>query len=347
MEDLVVSRVFVTGHNGYIGSLLTGLLAESGHEVTGCDNYMFAECLFGEDVADIPSLRKDVRDLTRDDLDGFDVVIHLAGISNDPVGDLRPDLTYEVNHQASVSLAKLSAEAGVERFIFSSSCSIYGASAGGWVNEESPTNPVTAYGWSKIKVEDDVRELASDEFSPVFMRNATAYGVSPRLRADLVVNNLVGYAVTQARVLLKSDGTQWRPLIHVEDLARAFVTMLEAPRELVHAQVFNVGASTENYQIRDVAELVQRAVPEALVELAGGASADIRDYRVDCSRIADTVPGFGLRWDVARGAAQLAAAYNDHGVGEEQFLGPLIRLEHIKRMMAQGRLDEDLRVVTD
>lgn len=339
-------RVFVTGHNGYIGSILTGLLTDAGHEVVGCDTYLFSECLFGDDVPDVPSLRKDVRDVTVGDLDGFDAIIHLAGISNDPVGELRPETTYEINHQASVRLAKLAVEAGVRRFLFSSSCSTYGATPGGWVDEESEVNPVTAYGWSKINVERDVTAMASDEFTPVFLRNATAYGVSPRLRADLVVNNLVGYAMTQGRVLLKSDGTQWRPLIHIEDISRAFVALLEAPSETVHNQVFNVGSNSENYRIREVARLVEEAVPDASVEMAGTAGPDIRDYRVDCSKIAEMVPTFTPQWTVAAGASEIADAFEKFDVGESEFLGSLMRIEHIKRLQQRGLLNRDLRLQT-
>jgi nucleoside-diphosphate-sugar epimerase len=337
-------RVLVTGHDGYIGTILVGVLVGAGHEVVGCDSHLFEECTFGPEATQVPSLRKDVRDLTKDDLEGFDSICHLAGVSNDPIGELSPDLTYEVNHLATVHLAKLAAEMGVERFVFSSSCSIYGASAGGWVDEESPINPVTHYGWSKIRVEEDLDAMASDNFSPVFLRNATAYGVSPRLRTDLVVNNLVGYAVTQGRVYLKSDGTPWRPLIHVEDISRAFLAVLEAPREQVHSQRFNVGSSEENYRIRDVAAIVEKTVPGAVVEMAGTAGPDIRDYRVDCSKIAEMVPAFATRWTVEAGARQLAEAFAEIGLDESDFLGSLVRLEHLKRLQAEGRIGPDLRL---
>ncbi|MEX0865251.1 MAG: SDR family oxidoreductase [Acidimicrobiia bacterium] len=340
-------RVLVTGHNGYIGSILTGVLEAAGHDVVGCDSYLFEECIFNGEGAHVPSLRKDVRDLTKDDLEGFDSICHLAGVSNDPMGDLSPEITYEVNHIATVHLAKLAVEVGIERFLFASSCSIYGASMGGWVDEESPIKPVTHYGWSKVKVEEDVGAMASDEFSPVFLRNATAYGVSPRLRTDLVVNNLVGYAVTQGRVYLKSDGTPWRPLIHVQDISRAFLAVLEAPRERVHNQRFNVGSSSQNYRISEVAAIVEKTVPRSVVEMAGTAGPDIRDYRVDCSKIEEMVPAFSTRWTVEAGAAELAHAFAEVGLDESDFLGSLVRLEHIKRLLAEGRIGPDLRVQID
>ncbi len=338
-------QVLVTGHNGYIGSILTGLLADAGHEVVGLDNFMFEACTFGDDEKPpMRTIRKDIRDVDLGDLEGIDAICHLAGISNDPVGDLDPRVTEEINHLASVRLAELAVQAGVQRFVFSSSCSIYGASPSGWVDEESEINPVTPYGWSKINVETDVSAMASDSFSPVFLRNATAYGVSPRLRADLVVNNMIGYAVTQGRVVMKSDGTPWRPLVHIEDISRAFLAVIEAPREAVHNQVFNVGSTEENYQIRDVASIVDRTVPDASVELADKAGPDLRDYRVNCDKIRAAVPGFEPAWTVAAGADELYDSLSSVGLSEEEFLGSLLRIEHIKSEQEAGRLDSDLRV---
>jgi nucleoside-diphosphate-sugar epimerase len=340
-------RVLVTGHNGYIGSILTGLLTEAGHSVVGLDNYMFQECTFGVDAPeDFPVIRKDIRDVSRADLEGIDAVCHLAGISNDPVGDLDAEITYDINHRASVEIAALARDAGVERFVFSSSCSIYGSSPGGWVDEESEINPVTPYGWSKIYVEREVSPMATDSFSPVFLRNATAYGVSPRLRADLVINNLVGYAVTEKRVFMKSDGSPWRPLAHIEDISRAFLAVLEAPREAIHNEVFNVGATSENYQIRDVASLVESAVPESRFQMADSAGPDIRNYRVNCDKLVEAVPGFSTKWTVEKGIHELYQAFVAAGLTQELFQNDLIRIKHILAAQSAGLLSEDLRVIS-
>jgi nucleoside-diphosphate-sugar epimerase len=337
-------RVLVTGHYGYIGCALVPLLLASGHDVTGLDNYLYEDCTFGDDLEDVPSLRMDVRDVRASDLEGFDSIIHLAGISNDPVGDLNAETTYEINHRAASRLAALSKEAGVARFLFSSSCSLYGAAGDDFLDESAAFNPVTPYGQSKILAEEDMRALADDDFSPTYLRNATAYGVSARLRGDLVVNNLVGYAYTTGEVLIKSDGTPWRPLVHIEDISRAFLAILEAPRELVHDQAFNVGQTGENYRIREVAAMVEEVVPGSKVTYADGATPDIRNYRVNCDKLIRLVPEFEPRWTVRRGVEELYESYRRNSLTLEDFLSRrFLRIKHVKELQAEGVLDDSLR----
>ncbi len=302
-------RILITGHKGYIGTVMAPLLADAGHEVVGLDSDLFEHCTFGEAPREFPSIRKDLRDVEAADLKGFEAVIHLAGLSNDPLGNLNPSLTYDINHHASVQLARLAKEVGVARYLFSSSCSTYGAAGDKILDETAEFNPVTPYGRSKVLVEQEVAQLASPEFSPVFLRNATAYGVSPRLRFDLVLNNLTAWALTTGRVFIKSDGTPWRPIVHIEDISRAFLAALEAPRELIHNQAFNVGRSEENYRIRDLAEIVKETVPGCEIEFAADAGPDKRCYRADFSRISRVLPAFQPKWDARRGARELYEAY--------------------------------------
>jgi nucleoside-diphosphate-sugar epimerase len=339
-------RVIVTGHEGYIGTVLVPLLLSAGHEVTGIDSNLFARCTFRTGVKEIPAHKKDIRDVVVEDLKGFDAILHLAGLSNDPLGDLDPDLTYEINHVATVRLAKLAKQAGVPRFIFSSSCSNYGAGGADWLNESSPFNPVTPYGISKVRAEQDVSKLADDDFSPTFLRSATAYGVSPRLRFDLVLNNLVAWAYASGKVHIKSDGSPWRPIVHIEDISRAFIAAMEAPRELVHNEAFNVGRTEENFQVRDIAKVVEQTVPGSTVEFAAGASPDTRCYRVDCSKIQRVLPAFKPQWDIRKGAAELYDAFSTTNLTVEDFEGERFkRIAHLRKLIADGEVDATLRKV--
>ena len=344
-------KILVTGHLGYIGTVLTPMLLERGHDVVGLDSDLFSACTFGGEITDVPSIGRDVRDFVaspeaEDALRGLDAIIHLAGLSNDPLGDYRPNLTEEINAQASIALAKLAKKAGVPRFVFASSCSNYGASGDDFIAEDGVFNPVTPYGASKVEVELAVSQLADEKFSPTFLRASTAYGVSPRLRFDLVVNNLTAWAFTTGEVHLKSDGSPWRPIVHVEDIARAYIASVEAPREDVHREAFNVGQTTENYQIREIAEIVRDVVPNSTVGFASDAGPDKRNYRVDCNYIARKLHGFKPQWTCRRGVEQLLDAYRASGITLEQFEGEKFkRIAHVKSLIAAGKLSDDLRVL--
>jgi len=337
-------KVLVTGHHGYIGSITAPFLQAAGHEVVGLDTFFYEGCDLTNGL-DVPDIRVDVRDVGADDLEGFDAVVHLAALSNDPLGDMRPELTYEINFEATVSLAEAAREAGVARFVFASSCSMYGAAGTeAAIDETGALHPLTPYAESKVRSEAALSALADERFTPISMRNATAYGASPRLRLDVVLNNLVGWAFTTGEIRILSDGTPWRPLVHVEDIARTTGALLVAPRELVHDQAFNVGLDSENYQVSRLAEIVQEATPSCRIEYAGSGDPDPRSYRVDFGKLARTLPELRLEWSAAAGATELVAAYDAAGMTYDDFIGSrFTRLNRLKELAERGAIDGDLR----
>jgi nucleoside-diphosphate-sugar epimerase len=339
-------RILVTGHLGYIGVEMASYLADLGHEIVGLDTDLYAECNFLAAPDPVPTLGIDLRDVTVSDLVGFDAVIHLAALSNDPLADLNPLLTYSINRDASIRLAEAAKAAGVRRFLFASSCSLYGRGGNEELHEGAAFNPATPYGESKVGVEHTLSTLADNTFSPVYLRNATAYGVSRRLRADVLVNNLVGHAVTSGKVIMHSDGSPWRPLVHILDIAQAFAQVLVAPLDVIHNQAFNVGRVGENYRVRDVANLVAAVIPGVSVNCAAGATPDIRDYRVDFGKLQRAIPAYRPQWTVRQGIEQLCAAYLRGGMTADAFAGPrYFRLRTVKQLIDRGDLDLELRQV--
>jgi nucleoside-diphosphate-sugar epimerase len=338
------TRVLVTGHNGYIGSVITPLLAEAGYEVVGLDTGYFDDCTLVPDRSEVPSLRKDIRDLEPGDLDGFDAVVHLAALSNDPIGNLNEAWTEEINFEASVHLAELARASGARRFLFSSSCIMYGMSEAATVSEQSPLDPKTTYARSKVRAERAISALADAEFSPTFLRNGTVYGLSPRMRFDTVFNDLLGAAVANGKVVIHSDGKPWRPVVHVQDVARAFMATLEAPLEIVHDQAFNVGAEQLNCQVIDLARIATALVDGCELEVRASPGADQRTYKTDFSKFARAFPGFEFRWNAADGAVELRDAFETIALTREQYLDDhFTRLRWLRHLLDTGRLDRSLR----
>jgi nucleoside-diphosphate-sugar epimerase len=341
-------NVFVTGNNGYIGTVMVPMLLSNDFEVSGLDSDLFEGSVFGDEsitggIAKIPYLRKDIRDINVKDLKNVDAVVHLCALSNDPLGNFNPDITAEINHEGSVRLAKMAKKAGVQKYVFSSSCSVYGASDN-ILNEESQVNPLTAYAVSKVRAEKDISKLADSKFCPTFLRSSTAYGLSPMLRFDLVVNNFVAWAFTKGKVLLKSTGNAWRPFVHIEDISRAFIAVLEAPLDLVYNQIFNVGQNEENYRIKEIAEIVRDLVPNSELEFAEGAEPDTRSYHVKFDKIKETLTEFKPKWDVPSGGKQLYDAYKKVDLRVEDFEGPRYRrITNLENSVKSGRLDKNLR----
>jgi nucleoside-diphosphate-sugar epimerase len=338
-------RVLLTGYQGYLGTVMAPILQAAGNDVTGLDSGYFADCVLGPEPTDPPGMRVDLRDVTTDHLRGFDAVIHLAALSNDPLGALAPRITYDINHHASVRLARLAKEAGVQRFLYASTCSVYGAAGQDLVTESAPLRPLTPYAESKVRVEDDVAAIADESFSPVFLRNATAFGFSPRLRADIVLNNLVGHAVLTGDVRVLSDGTPWRPLVHARDIATAFLLALEAPTDKIHCAAYNVGTESNNLTVAEIAQSVVEVVPGAKLLITGETGADPRSYRVDFSAFRNAL-GFEAAWSIPDGAAELYKEYVSAGLTEHDFAKRFTRLAHLEALRAAGVLDESMRRIT-
>lgn len=336
-------KVLVTGHRGFIGTVMVPMLLEEGFDVTGLDTDLYRYCTYGDEPLTIPTIAKDVRDVEPSDIEGFDAIVHLAALSNDPLGNINPDLTYDINYHASVRIAEIAREVGVDRFLFASSCSMYGKAGEEVLDETAEFNPVTPYAKSKVLVERDVSKLANDHFSPVFLRNATAYGVSPRIRFDLVINNLVAWAFTTGKILLKSDGTPWRPLVHIEDITQAVICALKAEKSVIHNLAVNVGSNDENYQMKELANFVKEIVPNCEVEYAEDAGPDPRSYRVNFDKIHRVFPEFKTRWTARMGVEQCYESYKRFGLSKDDYEGIRYkRIAHILNLIEQGKLDTNL-----
>ena len=337
-------RVLVTGHKGYIGTVMVPMLESHGHTVLGIDSDLYRNSTYGPALSPVDEIIKDVRDIEPRDLEGVDAVVSLAALSNDMLGDFNPELTYEINHHASVRLAEIAKELGISRYVFASSCSMYGASGDKILDESAGFNPVTAYATSKVWVERDVSALASDGFSPTFMRNSTAYGVSPRIRFDVVLNNLSAWAYTTGKVQMKSDGTPWRPIVHIEDISRAVLAVLDAPREKIHNQAFNIGINSENYQIKELAEFVKETIPDCEISFADDAGPDLRNYRVNFDKYTNAFPNFPLSWNARQGAQSIYDSYRTIGLNKDEYEGPKYkRIAQLKSLIASGQLDDTMR----
>jgi nucleoside-diphosphate-sugar epimerase len=337
-------KVLVTGHHGYIGSVLTGILIQAGHSVVGMDSFYYRGCTYGQESGAVEQIEIDVRDITPDLLAGYDAIIHLAALSNDPLGDLNPEWTFDINYHATIHLAKAVIQAKVRRFLFSSSCSIYGGGTDGLAGEEASLSPLSNYAISKARTEEGLLKLASDRFSPVILRNSTFYGISPRLRLDLVLNNLVAWAHTTGQITILSDGLAWRPLIHVQDASQVMLAILEAPLETVHSQVFNVGMNSENYQVLDLAQLIVKAIPGCEVNITGRNNPDPRNYRVDFSKLHNTFPHLTFHWNARDGVEELYHSYQQVGLTKADFQGPkYTRINWLGKLLAEDKFDHSLR----
>lgn len=336
-------KILVTGHLGYIGTLLAPMLVKRGHAVTGMDADWYSRCTFGDpkQIISVPNIAKDIRNATVSDLKGFDTVMHLAALSNDPLGNYNAELTDDINHRASVRLAEMSRQAGVKHFIFSSTCSNYGVAGNDFIDENGSFNPYTPYARAKVAAEMALKPMSDKNFSVTLMRSATAFGYSPRIRWDLVLNNLTAHAVTTGKIFMKSDGTPWRAIVHIEDISRAFTAVAEAKRELVHDEAFNVGQTKENYRVREIAEIVAETVPNCKIEYAPGAGPDPRCYRVNCDKLPRVIPAYQPQWSARAAARQVYENIKKYGLTLEQFEGAYYaRLPHMKKLIADGVMDE-------